>query len=174
MNTDTLRRNIVLIGFMGTGKTVTGRVLAERTDMELVDMDSIIEERAGKPISEIFATDGEPAFRAMERSLARELSQRSGLIISTGGGIVLNPDNTADFQRSGLVVCLTASPEVIFQRLENNTTRPLLSGDKKEQISDILKTRKPLYDAIEHQIDGDHLDPDSRADAILKLYELES
>lgn len=168
------RRNIVLIGFMGTGKTVTGRVLAERTGMELVDMDSIIEERAGKPISDIFATDGEPAFRAMERSLAQELSQRSGLVISTGGGIVLNPDNVTDFERNGLVVCLTASPEVIFQRLENDTTRPLLSGDKKEQINGILETRKPLYDAIAHQINGDQLGPEERADAILRLYELET
>jgi len=168
------KRNIILVGFMGTGKTVTGRVLAERTGLELVDMDSIIEERAGRPISEIFATDGEAGFRVLERALARELSQRHGLVISTGGGIVLNPDNLADFEKTGLVVCLTASPETIFQRLENDTTRPLLSGDKKGQISGILKTRKPLYDAIKHQIDGDRLDPENRADAILTLYALET
>jgi shikimate kinase len=168
------KRNIILIGFMGTGKTVTGRVLAERTGMELVDMDSIIEERAGKPISDIFAQDGEPAFRRMERDLAHVLSQREGLIISTGGGVVLNPDNLTDFRKSGLVVCLTASPETIFQRLENDTTRPLLSGDKKEQIGGILKNRRPLYDSIEHQIDGDRLNPAGRADAILRLYELET
>ena len=168
------KRNIILVGFMGTGKTVTGRVLAERTGLELVDMDSIIEERAGRPISEIFATDGEAGFRKLERALAHELSQRQGLVISTGGGIVLNPDNLADFEKTGLVVCLTASPETIFQRLENDTTRPLLSGDKKGQISGILATRKPLYDAIEHQIDGDRLDPEGRAEAILALYTLET
>jgi shikimate kinase len=168
------KRNIILIGFMGTGKTVTGRVLSERTGMELVDMDSIIEDRAEKPISEIFAQDGEPAFRKMERELAHELSGREGLIISTGGGVVLNPGNLADFRKNGLVVCLNASPETIFQRLENDTTRPLLSGDKKEQIAEILQTRKPLYDAVEHQIDGDRLDPAGRADAILRLYELET
>ncbi|MBL7016798.1 MAG: shikimate kinase [Kiritimatiellales bacterium] len=168
------KRNIILIGFMGTGKTVTGRVLAERTGMELVDMDAIIEERAGKPISEIFATDGEAGFRKLERALAHELAQRNELIISTGGGVVLDPDNMTDFQKNGLVVCLTASPATIFQRLENDTTRPLLSGDKKEQISGILETRQPLYDAIEHQIDGDSLDPSGRADAILRLYNLET
>lgn len=166
--------NIILVGFMGTGKTVTGRALAQKSGMELVDMDSIIEQRAGCPISEIFATDGEAAFRKMERELAHELSQQSGLIISTGGGIVLNPDNLSDFERSGLLVCLTASPETIFQRLENDTTRPLLSGDKKNQIGQLLEGRKPLYDAIAHQIDGDRLDPEERADAILKLYELET
>lgn len=166
--------NIILIGFMGTGKTVTGRVLAEQTGLELVDMDSIIEERAGRPISEIFATDGEAEFRKLERALTHELSQRQGLIISTGGGIVLNPDNLADFEKTGLVVCLTASPETIFQRLENDTTRPLLSGDKKNRISGILATRKPLYDTIKHQIDGDRLDPEGRAKAILALYALET
>ena len=168
------KRNIILIGFMGTGKTVTGRVLAERTGMELVDMDAIIEERAGKPISEIFATDGEAGFRKLERALAHELAQRNELIISTGGGVVLDPDNMTDFQKNGLVVCLTASPATIFQRLENDTTRPLLSGDKKEQISGILETRQSLYDAIEHQIDGDRLDPAGRADEILRLYNLET
>jgi len=168
------KRNIILVGFMGTGKTVTGRVLADRTGLKLVDMDSIIEERAGRPISEIFATDGETGFRKLERALAHELSQCQGLVISTGGGIVLNPDNLADFEKTGLVVCLTASPETIFQRLENDTTRPLLSGDKKSQISGILATRKPLYDAIEHQIDGDRLDPEGRAEAILALYTLET
>lgn len=167
-------RNIILIGFMGTGKTVTGRALAERTGMKLVDMDSSIEERAGRPISDIFATDGEAAFRAMERTLVQELSQQTGLIISTGGGIVLNPDNLTDFGKNGLIVCLTASPETIFQRLENDTTRPLLSGDKKGQIAALLEKRKPLYAAIRHQIDGDALGPDERASAILDLYALES
>jgi len=168
------KRNIILIGFMGTGKTVTGRALAKRTGMDLVDMDSIIKERAGKPISEIFATEGEPAFRKMERALANELSQREGLVISTGGGVVLDPDNITDFRTNGFVVCLTASRETIFKRVENDTTRPLLSGDKKEQISGILETRQPLYDAVEHQIDGDRLDPEERADAILRLYKLET
>lgn len=169
-----MKKNIVLIGFMGTGKTVTGRVLAEQTGMELVDMDAVIEQRAGIPISEIFATQGEAAFRTMERELAQELSQREGLIISTGGGIVLNPNNIADFEKNSLVVCLTASEETIFQRLENDSTRPLLSGDKKEQIGALLQKRAPLYGAITHQIDGNRLDPQGRAEAILDLYKLES
>jgi shikimate kinase len=168
------KRNIILVGFMGTGKTATGRLLAERTGMELVDMDALIEERQGKTIPEIFAADGEPAFRSMERRLVEELSKRSGLVISTGGGIVLNPDNTADFEKTGLVVCLTASPETIFQRLEKDTTRPLLSGDKKAQIAELLEKRKPLYAAISHQINGDILGPEERANAILELYALES
>lgn len=168
------KRNIVLVGFMGTGKTVTGRALARRTGLELVDMDSLIEERQEKTIPEIFAQDGEPAFRKMERELVQELSKRSGLIISTGGGIVLNPDNIADFEKTGLVVCLNASPEMIFQRLENDTSRPLLSGDKKGQISALLEKRKPLYAAIAHGIPTDGLTDEQTADRILELYALES
>jgi shikimate kinase len=168
------RRNIVLVGFMGTGKTVTGRILAERTGMELVDMDALIEQRQGKTIPEIFAQEGEPAFRQMERELAQELSKRSGLIISTGGGIVLNPGNITDFEKTGLVVCLKASPETIFQRLEKDTSRPLLSGDKKGQIEALLARRKPLYDAIAHGVDTDGLSDEQTAKPILKLYALES
>ncbi len=159
---------------MGTGKTVTGRVLAERTGMELVDMDSLIEERQGKTIPEIFATDGEPAFRVMERELVKTLSKRSGLIISTGGGIVLNPDNITDFEKNGLVVCLTASPDTIFKRVEKDTSRPLLSGDKKAQISTLLAKRQPLYAAIAHGINTDGLTDEQTADRILELYALES
>ncbi len=164
-------KNIILVGFMGTGKTVTGHVLAEQTGLELVDMDSIIEERAGRAISEIFATDGEATFRAMERRLVQELAQRDGLIISTGGGIVLNPDNIADFEKTGLVICLKASAEMIFQRVEKDTSRPLLEGDKKAQIASILETRKPLYDAIAHGVDTDGLTAEETATPILRAYE---
>lgn len=167
------KKNIILIGFMGTGKTVTGRALAKKTGMELVDMDSLVETRWKRSIADIFATDGEPAFRVMERELVQELSKRENLIISTGGGIVLNPDNLADFEASGLVVCLTASPETIFARLEHDTTRPLLSGDKKDQIIALLESRRPLYDTVAHQIDGDLLGPEARADRIIELYNLD-
>ena len=110
----------------------------------------------------------------MERELVKELSKRTGLIISTGGGIVLNPDNIADFEKSGLVVCLTASPDVIFQRVEKDTNRPLLSGDKKEQIRTLLEKRKPLYTAIAHGVNTDGLTDEQTADRILALYTLES
>ncbi len=168
------KQNIVLFGFMGTGKTVTGRLLAERTGMELVDMDAVIEQREGRSISAIFAQDGELAFRVMEHDLTQELAQRDRLIISTGGGVVLHADNLIDFRKSGLLICLTASPETIFRRLEKDATRPLLSGDMKEQITALLKERKPFYDTIVHQIDGDQLTPKEQAEMILNLYALES
>jgi len=165
------RRNIVLVGFMGTGKTTVGRLLSERTGMPLVDMDERIEERAGKTINRIFAEDGEKAFRALERQIARELSAQSGLVVSTGGGVVLDPDNISDFERNGLVVCLLASAETILERVESDNTRPLIAGEKKEKILQLLETRRPLYEAFEHKIDTEGASPESITDQIIALYE---
>lgn len=169
MNTE--HRNIVLMGFMGTGKTSVGKRLASALGMEFVDMDHVIEARAGKPISRIFAEDGEPRFRQMERELTVELSARSGLVIGCGGGVVLNPDNVRDYQRTGLLVCLTASPETIFQRTARAHHRPLLEEkDRFQRIVELLAKRKALYEAIPHRIDTEHLSPKDVADAIVQLY----
>jgi shikimate kinase len=164
-------KNIVLVGFMGTGKTTIGRLLAEQTGMPLVDMDTLIEDRAGKPITEIFAQDGEPHFRTLERNIAHELAEQEGQIISTGGGIVLNPDNLTDYEKNGLVVCLLASPETVLNRVKHDTTRPLLAGDKQEKIIQLLETRKPLYEAITHKIDTNDADPEAITAQIIALYE---
>ncbi len=164
-------RNIVLVGFMGTGKTTIGRLLSEKTGMTLLDMDSMIEERAGKSINEIFAEEGEPHFRALEREMAQELSAGNGHVISTGGGIVLNSDNIADFETSGLVVCLLASAETVLDRVRHDTTRPLLAGDKEAKIVELLESRKPLYEAVAHKIDTNGLAPETIAEQIIGLYE---
>lgn len=159
--------NIVLIGFMGTGKTTVGRLLAERGSMKFVDMDHIIEERAGKAISRIFAEDGEPHFRALERNLVRELSASRGLVIGTGGGVVLNADNVRDLGRSGKVVCLVAGPDVILRRLAGDTSRPLLAGDDKtEKILKLLESRRLLYDAIPLKVDTSSLTPMEVVEAV--------
>jgi shikimate kinase len=164
-------RNIVLVGFMGTGKTTVGRLLSEQTGMPLVDMDALIEERAGKSITDIFAQNGEPHFRTLERELVRELASKEGLIVSTGGGIILNRENITDFEKSGLVVCLLASAETVLDRVRHDDTRPLLAGDKETKIVQLLETRKPLYEAIAHKIDTNgRPTPEPTAAEIIELY----
>lgn len=146
--------NIVLVGFMGTGKTSVGKGLARRLGLEFLDMDKVIVERQNKSIQQIFAENGEPFFRMLEKNLAKELSAQKGRVIATGGGIVLNPDNIKAFSGTGLVVCLTATPEAILKRVERDTTRPLLAtGDKMTKITELLNARKHLYDAIPVRID---------------------
>ncbi|MCS6771646.1 MAG: shikimate kinase [Kiritimatiellae bacterium] len=160
--------NIVLVGFMGTGKTSTGRALAARLGREFVDMDAVIEERERRSIPRIFAESGEPYFRALERCLTRELAGRRNLVIAPGGGIVLNPDNIRDFAAGGWVVALRASPEMILQRVGQDTSRPLLqTDDKLGRIRELLLKRRPLYDAIPIQIDTDGKTPEAVANEIL-------
>jgi dihydroorotase len=162
--------NIVLMGFMGTGKSAVGRALARRLGQPFLDMDTIIEERAGKPIPRIFAEDGEPHFRAMERTLAQELSQRHGLVIACGGGVVLNPDNIRDYSRTGVVVCLTATPETIFKRTAKDRNRPLLEEkDRMQRIVELLEKRKALYAAISHQVDTTAPTADQVAETIMRI-----
>jgi shikimate kinase len=163
--------NIVLIGFMGTGKTSVGTVLAARLKLTFLDMDSLIVAREGRPITRIFAESGEPHFRMLERALAQELACRQGVVIGTGGGIVLNPDNIRDFARTGLVVCLRATPEAILARIGNDTSRPLLAvDDKLQKIRDLLAKRQALYDAVPHQVDTTGLSVDEVVARIEALY----
>lgn len=162
--------NIILCGFMGTGKSAVGQRLAEKLKARFVDMDGLIEARAGKPISRIFAEDGEARFRAMERELVRELAQAGNQVIATGGGVVLNPDNIRDFSRSGLVVCLAATPEEILRRVGTSSHRPLLNQpDPAAAIRELLAKRQALYAAIPAQVDTNGKTVDEAADAVLAL-----
>jgi len=160
-------KNIVLFGFMGTGKTRVGKDLAHKLDMTFVDMDDLIVGRAGKPIPEIFADDGENHFRALERQVVIDLSKQSGLVIATGGGVIKNPENVNDLGRDGLEVCLSATPEVILGRVEHDTNRPLLNTDDRlVTIQTLLDSRQHLYDSIPNQIDTSELSVDEVVERI--------
>ncbi|MBP7830005.1 MAG: shikimate kinase [Kiritimatiellae bacterium] len=164
--------NLVLVGFMGTGKSVTGRRLAARLGRRFVDMDAVIEERAGRTVPEIFARDGEARFREWERALVGELAARQDLVIAAGGGVVLHPENVRDFERTGFVVCLSAAPEAILKRVGHHRNRPLLEGaDKERRVKELLEKRRPLYEAIALQVDTTGLTPDEAASRILALCE---
>ncbi len=146
--------NIVLTGFMGVGKSCVGREVARRLGRPFVDMDVEIARRAGKSISDIFAQDGEPVFRAMESRLCRELSRQRGLVIATGGGALVDDDNRRVMMASGPVFCLNCEVDEILRRLSASRDRPLLDVvDRRRQIEQLLERRRAAYAAIPRQID---------------------
>ena len=148
--------NIVLIGFMGTGKSAVGRVLARRTDFRHLDTDAEIERRTGKTIPQIFADDGEEAFRARETELLTELAERQPedgpLVLSTGGGTPLRLENANLLKRTGTVVWLQVAPEAILARVAHSLhERPLLAAhqaDPLAQIESLLASREEAYAAL--------------------------
>lgn len=146
-------RNIVLIGFMGCGKSAVGRRLASMLNLEHIDTDSEIEKITGKTIMQLFK-DGPVRFRSEETLLLRKLAGRQNLVISTGGGIVLKPENIELLKADGVLIHLYADPEVIYQRVKGKRNRPLLNrGNLKERINELLKERANAYDAAELSID---------------------
>ena len=161
-------RNLVLVGFMGTGKSAVGRRVAALAAAPFLDMDAELERRAGKPIARIFAEDGEPAFRDLESQLAAEWGRKQGTVISCGGGVVLRAANLRALGANGLLVCLTARPEVILARTAHSKKRPLLAGEEPERkIRDLLAARAPYYAAIPVQIDTSDLGPEELAAQVL-------
>lgn len=143
-------RNLVLIGFMATGKSCVGRLVAGRLGFDFVDTDRLIESRLNKRISEIFAQEGEAWFREYERRLVEEMRTYSRTVIATGGGLPANPANLASLQQHALLICLWASPEIIWSRARRHAHRPLLQeGDPLTRIRQLLAVRSPFY----HQAD---------------------
>ena len=138
--------NIALIGFMGSGKTTVGRMVADQLRFSFLDTDHEIELRTGKSISEIFEQSGEVAFRDLEHELVVELGRRTRTVISTGGGLPVNPANLENLKRHALVVCLWASPDRIWERVRHHSHRPLLNGpDPLGRIRALLAEREPFY-----------------------------
>jgi len=131
---------------MGTGKSSVGRLVADQLQFEFLDTDHLIETRAGKAISDIFEQNGEPAFRELERDLVKELASRTRTVISTGGGLPINSANLNSLKEHALVVCLWSSPEKIFERVREQSHRPLLHPpDPLAKIRSLLTTREPFY-----------------------------
>lgn len=142
------RPNIILTGFMGSGKTTVGKLLAKQLGYRFVDTDALIEERCGMAVQELFRTEGEKAFRAMEMTVARELAAKQGMIISTGGGLMLNPGNAEALEKSGKVFCLVASPKETLRRVSVDTgaKRPLLeTTNPLDRIVTLLEERQAGY-----------------------------
>jgi shikimate kinase len=143
--------NIILTGFMGSGKTTVGKLLAHRLQFTFVDTDDVIEDRAGMPISDIFATQGEFVFRQMEAEVSQDLARQDELVVSTGGGLMLNQENAKVLGENGRIFCLIASPDDILQRvLKDGATRPLLADENpRARIEAILRERADVYAQFE-------------------------
>jgi len=147
-------KNIILTGFMGVGKTSVGTGLAKDVGYQFVDTDMLIEADQKMSVTEIFATKGEPFFRDVESRVIGEVLQRENQVVSTGGGAVIRDSNREAFKKAGFVVCLTARPEVIFERVRHETHRPLLrTEDPLAKIGELLESRAPFYAQADAVID---------------------
>jgi len=150
--------NIVLTGFMCTGKTSVGKLLAEKLGYQFVDTDDLIEQRVGMKISDIFAVYGEPYFRDVETEVVKEVAKKDKFVISTGGGVVLRKVNMDELRKNGIIVNLTAKPETIYNRLKNQPgVRPLLNKpDPMNEIIKLLLQREEYYKNCDLRIETDN------------------
>ncbi len=168
-STGVMVRNIVLTGMMGTGKTAVGCYLAERLKVPFYDMDTLIEQEAGMSIPEIFEEKGEAYFRALERQVVIRLSGWEGCIIATGGGTIVDPQNLRLLKKTGDVICLTASPERILERVEGMEHRPLLRHrDRLHRIRELMALRASSYAQAGEAIDTTDLTIDEVAAKVLE------
>ena len=162
--------NIILTGFMGTGKTTLGQLLAEKIGYQFVDTDALIEAQIGQTIAELFQTKGEAAFRKLESELVVKLARQQGLVIATGGGLVLDPKNVTTLSKSGKIICLIASPEEILTRVsKQQSVRPLLQEkDPQSKIIELLQQRDAVYQQFP-QLSTSKCSPYKLVDEIFKL-----
>ncbi|MCK9582448.1 MAG: shikimate kinase [Endomicrobiales bacterium] len=155
-----MKKNIVLTGFMGSGKSVIGKLLAEKIGFTYFDVDKNIELENALSITEIFAQKGEPYFRGLEAQMIKRASTMEKLVISCGGGVVLRAENMDALESTGVVVYLRAKPETIFERIKNDTNRPLLKvADPLSKIKELLNLREQYYTRCSFSIDTDYLSP---------------
>ena len=148
-------KNIILVGYMGCGKTTVGKNLARICEMAFLDTDELIEEQQGRTISEIFATDGEAVFRDMETQALKEMlkKKKEGFVISTGGGMPVREENRELLKQLGKVFYLKAEPETIYERVKGDTKRPLLQCENPlNRIQEMLAQREPADEETSHHV----------------------
>lgn len=169
-----MKGNIILIGFMGSGKTTVGKALAEKLSYKFVDTDEWIEEKEKRTISDIFNEEGEAYFRALETDIIKDMEDLENHIISTGGGLPLKQENGEILKKIGFIVYLDVTKETVMKRLEGDQTRPLLSGSEMEQsVKERLQFRKPIYEYTAHiTISADDKEVDDIVEEIKRNYEI--
>lgn len=163
-------KNVILVGFMGAGKTAVGKILARLLKRDFVDLDEKIEEREGMPIAEIFAKKGETYFRKVEKEVVKKASLLTGVVTATGGGAVIDKENVVNLKSSGSIFYLYASPDKVLERTKGHVHRPLLNvSDPKGKISELLAKRADFYAQADYRIDTDNLSADEVAKKIISL-----
>lgn len=151
-----MKRNIVLIGFMGSGKSVVSQRLASRLKRKIISTDEMMVKREGRSIAEIFRDSGEDYFRQCEKKIIKDISRETEGIIDCGGGVVLDPENLASLKEKGILFYLEASPEIIYQRVKGQRHRPLLDCENsRARIEELLRARRPFYQQADYTIDAD-------------------
>jgi shikimate kinase len=162
-------KNIILTGFMGTGKTSVGKELSRLLSMQLVDVDTEIENAEQLTINEIFGKFGEARFREIETEMIKTVARKKNVIISTGGGAVMKQDNMNALRESGMIICLMATPETILHRTSKSNDRPLLRGENPlEKIRELLDIRMPFYKRADIIIDTERKTPLHIAEEIIE------
>ena len=164
-----VNKNIVLCGFMGSGKSVVGKALAQRLNIEFIDMDAFIEKEQNMSVNEIFENKGEECFRKFETEAAISLGNFNDKVISCGGGTVINPKNVMALKQNGKIFYLSVTPETVIKRLENANDRPLLAKDKENTIFALLKNRSPIYEAASDYTVDSNKSVDHTVEQILKI-----
>jgi shikimate kinase len=166
-----VKSSIALIGFMGTGKTVVGRLLASKMGKEFIELDAVIAAKAGRSVPEIFRVEGEIGFREREIEAAREVAGKKNVVIACGGGIVLNKINIDRLRQECTIICLTASPGVILARTASDEGgRPLLEvADRERRVKELMAFRRPYYEAAaDIMVNTSRLKPEKVAERIIE------
>lgn len=171
-----MKKNIILVGFMGTGKTVVGKIVAEKLKMEFIDTDKIIEEKEKDRIPRIFQVKGEKYFREVEEKVVEEVSKKENCVIATGGGAIIREKNFNNLKRNGIIICLEAEPSIILLRTSKTEDRPLLLKNKDviSTIRHLIKLRKPYYDKADYKIDTTPLSPEQVSEKIIEIWRKEN
>lgn len=165
----TTGKNIFLIGFMGAGKTSVGRMLSKETGLDFVDLDDFIEKKLRMTIPEIFSQFGELFFRDAESDALRYIAQKKGRIVATGGGVVLREENWKIMGKEGITIYLEASAEILWSRVKNNKSRPLLQVESPfDRVRELLSQRTLLYEKADLIVDTENISPQKVSQEIIR------
>ena len=163
--------NLYLVGFMGSGKTAVAKGIAESTDLKYIELDELIEKKEARSINDIFKDSGEDYFRKVEKEALKEISLADNQVVSCGGGVVIDEANVNLMKDSGVLICLQASPDVIYKRVKNNKDRPLLNVENPQvKIEELLRIRRPYYQKANYIIETDNLSVQQVAQEVKSIF----